>query len=137
VRDSNPDENLDAEGIPQTDGQPGKNIETSEEAMMAPRDYSVAAGSDPAYPVTAEEERAGETVAARAAREEPDFGEPGSRSAAVADRAAVGARLMDPDSDIDEIDLTDESIALVGEGDRAPTAEEAAVHVVSEDDLAR
>jgi hypothetical protein len=41
---------------------------------MAPRDYPIAAGDDPAYPVTAAEERTGESLGDRAARESPDGG---------------------------------------------------------------
>ena len=75
--DRNPEESAPGEGLPDhtQDLPPGKDIETAEEARMMPRDHSVAAGSDPAYPVTAEEQRRPESPADRQAREEPDFGE--------------------------------------------------------------
>lgn len=75
MTDTNPDENLDAEGIPDLEEfPPGRGIELNEEALMAPRDYPVASGMDPAYPTTAAEQRQLETVADRAAREVPDVG---------------------------------------------------------------
>lgn len=75
--DRNPREDPAAEGIDETaqDMPPGKDIETAEEGRMMPRDHSVAAGSDPAYPVTAAEQARGESPSDRKAREEPDFGE--------------------------------------------------------------
>lgn len=75
--DHNPSESAEHEGLPEVaqDLPPGKDIETAEEARMVPRDHSLASGSDPAYPVTAEEQRRPETPADRKAREEPDFGE--------------------------------------------------------------
>jgi hypothetical protein len=126
---TNPGESLDAEGIPDIESAPpGKDIETSDEGMMAPRDHPIAAGVDPAYATTASEERVGESVAARAAREEPDFGE------RVEAADTIGARLMQPDSDVDPRDDTADEVADVVEDEqRAPTAEEAAMHVVSED----
>ena len=77
--DRNREESAVGEGLPdQTqDLPPGKTVETAEEARMMPRDHSIAAGSDPAYPVTAEEQRHPESASDRHAREEPDFGEPG------------------------------------------------------------
>jgi hypothetical protein len=76
--DRNPYEAADREGLPDAvqDLPPGKDIETAEEARMMPRDHSLASGSDPAYPVTAQEQRRPETPGDRKAREEPDFGEP-------------------------------------------------------------
>ena len=130
--DSNPEEDLDLEGIPTVEESiPGRDIETSDEGIMAPRDYSVAAGSDPAYPVTDAEQRAQEPVAARAARENPDFGH---GDLGADEESPVAGRLLEPDSDVDEIDETAEEVALLDEDDDAGlTAEESAVHVVSED----
>src|SRR3954469_17884829 len=99
--DTNPSEDLDAEGIPDLEeAPPGIDVELNEEGVMAPRDYSVAAGSDPAYSVTAAEERAGESVADRARRENPDFGE-GPLDQTDGD---VAGALFEPDSDVDEVD---------------------------------
>jgi hypothetical protein len=73
--DTNAHENLDAEGTSEIeDRAPGMDVELDEESTMAPRDYPIAAGDDPAYPVTAAEERRRESVAERAARESPDGG---------------------------------------------------------------
>lgn len=74
--DRNPQESAAADGLPDhtQDFPPGKDIETAEEARMVPRDHSVAAGSDPAYPVTAEDQRHPESASDRHTREEPDFG---------------------------------------------------------------
>ena len=76
--DRNTDESAVREGVPDhaQDLPPGKTVDTAEEARMMPRDHSVAAGSDPAYPVTAEKQRRPETPSDRHAGEEPDFGEP-------------------------------------------------------------
>ena len=75
--DRNPEESAVEEGLPDhtQDLPPGMDIETAEEARMMPRDHSIAAGSDPAYPVTAQEQRQPESPSDRHAREEPDFGE--------------------------------------------------------------
>src|SRR3954454_2503261 len=129
--DDNPNEDLEAEGIPAIeDPIPGRDVETSEEGMMAPRDHSVAAGSDPAYPVTAAEERARESVADRARRENPDFGEGDFGRDEESDLAP---RLMEPDSDIDEVDVTAEEVADLVDDGGGFTAEESAMHIVSED----
>ncbi|HEX3565002.1 MAG TPA: hypothetical protein VHU17_06495 [Acidimicrobiales bacterium] len=75
MTDTNPSESFDAEGIPDLEDQPpGIDIDLAEEATMAPREYPVAAGTDPAYATTATEEATPETVADRVAREEPDVG---------------------------------------------------------------
>ena len=85
--DRNRDESAVEEGLPdQTqDLPPGMTVETAEEARMMPRDHSIAAGSDPAYPVTAEEQRHPESASDRHAREEPDFGEPRRADASVSE----------------------------------------------------
>ena len=129
--DSNPSENLDAEGIPDLEeAPPGYDIELNEEGVMAPRDHSVAAGSDPAYPVTAAEERMPESVAARARRENPEFGR---GDLGRDEEESVAGRLFEPDSDVDELDETAEEVGELGERGGALSAEEAAVHVTSED----
>src|SRR3954454_1304166 len=130
--DDNPNEDLEAEGIPAIEEPfPGRDVETSEEGMMAPRDHSVAAGSDPAYAGTAGEERAQESVGARAQRENPDFGEVDSGGD---EEAPLAPRLMEPDSDIDEVDVTAEEVGLTSDDfDGGLTAEESAMHIVSED----
>jgi hypothetical protein len=75
MTDTNPTESLDAEGMPTgEDHPPGRDIELDEESRMAPREYPVASGSDPAYPVTDAEQGSLESVAERAVRERPDLG---------------------------------------------------------------
>ena len=75
MRNINPGESMDAEGLPELERRPpGIDVETEQEAIMVPRDHPVAVGDDPAYPTTLAEERAGEGVAERAARENPDAG---------------------------------------------------------------
>lgn len=83
MTDRNPEEQADLEGMPEEvqDFPTGKDIETAEEAAMVPRDHSVAAGSDPAYPVTAAEQQHPEPVGARHARENPET-EPGEQESA-------------------------------------------------------
>ena len=130
MSDYDPDQSPEAEGIPEMyDAPPGRGIETNEEAFMVPRDHPVAASEDSAYAVTAAEERAQETVAERAGREEPDFG-----GASIQPEAPVAGRLMTPDSGVDGADSTPEEVALLAEDDAVGlSAEEAAVHVASED----
>lgn len=125
-----PDQSLDAEGIPDMfDAPPGRDIETNEESLMAPRDYPIAAGQDPAYAVTAAEERQQETIAERASREDPDLA-----TAGLDEEASLGGSLMAPDSAVDSADLTSEEVAVLSEGVAGGlTAEEAAVHVAPED----
>jgi hypothetical protein len=118
VRDTNPDESLEAEGLPNTDEfTPGTDVETSPEALMVPRDHPVAAGGDPAYPVTVEDERIGETVAERAGREEPDFDTSGRRVVHPGEAPAF----IEGDSDL-EAELADD--------DPVVDAEEAAMHII-------
>ena len=75
MTDRNPAESLDAEGMADVeDLPPGVDVETEQEGMFAPRDEPLAAGDDPAYPVTAAEDRTVEGVAERAERETPDAG---------------------------------------------------------------
>lgn len=144
MSDRDPDQSLEAEGIPETfDAPPGRDVETNEEASMAPRDYPIAAGQDPAYPVTAAEDRVQETVAERAEREEPDLGEVeladgglggGGLDGEDEGGAPLVGHLMSPDSGVDSEDLTSEEVGLIGEDDGAGlSAEEAAVHLASED----
>src|SRR3954453_23127414 len=129
--DTNPDENLDAEGIPDLEERsPGHDVELEEEGMMAPRDYSVAAGSDPAYATTSAEERVHESVADRARRENPEVG---TGDFGREDEDSVAGALYEPDSDVDEVDVTAEETAEMGDEAGAFSAEEAAMHITSED----
>jgi hypothetical protein len=129
-RDEAPDEDLEAEGIPTTEEMPpGIDIETSSEAMMVPRDHSIAAGSDPAYAITAAEQSRRESVSDRAAREEPEAGD---ETGAPLTRGGVS--MYEPASDVSDTDMTAEAIAVRGEEEgRASAPEEAAMRVVDEE----
>ncbi len=133
MSDYETDESLEGEGIPEMyDAPPGRDIETNEEAFMVPRDYPIAVGDDPTYAVTAAEDRAQETVGERAAREEPDFDE--AEIDEVEEEAPRGGHLFAPDSAVDSGDVTAEEVGQLSEDAGAGmTAEEAAVHVASED----
>ena len=138
MRDPNPKESLDAEGIPGDlfDAPPGIDVETDSEGVIAPRDHSIAAGSDPAYPVTAAENERPESVAARAARELPEVGEaPRVRHNEDTPVATGDEGYLAPDLDANLDDVEDEEVAnsAEGEGSRAYSPEEAAMHLVSED----
>lgn len=135
MRDPNPDDSLDAEGIPDSFEQPpGVDVETELEGMMAPRDHSVAAGSDPAYPVTGADQEHPESVAYRSRREEPEAGAPSRRSrnddvpVSTGDDGFLGADAGVPDEE-------DEEVAEAAEraGRRALSPEEAAMHLGGED----
>ena len=130
MSDYDPDQTPEAEGIPEAyETPPGRNIETNEEAFMVPRDYPVAASEDSVYATTAAEERAQETVAERAGREEPDFG-----GASIQAEAPVAGHLMTPESGVDSAGAAAEEVGLLAEDDGvALSPEEAAVHVASED----
>lgn len=156
--DDNPDESLDEEGLP---GElfappPGIDIETESEGLVAPRDHSIAAGSDTAYPNTAEEYRHPESVADRAARELPDFGEEdeddeddeedgdlllGAHESELADddeEVGDAPRLVDVDL-LDGDDVEDEAIAerYEDEGEEESSGEspeESAMHLAGEDE---
>lgn len=136
MRDPNPDESLDAEGMPELDEPPpGIDVETDVEGVMAPRDHSIAAGSDPAYPNTAAEQERPESVAARAAREEPDFGEPARRRRGDDVAVATGGDgYLGPDLE-DGDDVEGAEVGLLGEPDgrRGLSPEEAAMHEGGED----
>lgn len=136
-RDENPTENLDAEGMPDLyDQPPGIDLETEQEGMMAPAEHSIATGSDPAYPNTPSEERRPESVAERAARELPDFGE--GELDDVEEREADRAlphHLIDVD-ELDGDDIEGEEIAEVAEfEDESDAPEESALHLAKESEL--
>lgn len=66
----------DAEGLPGTEDQPpGYDAETAQEGTFPPRDRALAADD---WGATAREERLGESLRRRVAREQPDVGGAGS-----------------------------------------------------------
>lgn len=124
MRNTNPGENMDAEGLPEVeDRPPGIDVELEEEAMMVPRDHPVAVGDDPAYPTTAAEDRAVEGVAERATRENPDTGavELGVGGGVQGSRAVAS-------------DDTREETGLPPDPGASRSSEEAAVHLRSDTD---
>lgn len=135
MRDRNPDESLDAEGIPDLDEQPpGVDVETEVEGLMAPRDHSIAAGSDPAYPTTAAEQARPESVADRAAREEPEVGQPRRPRAGAAPVATGDDGLLGPDLEAGaDVEAAEIAVDAEPEGRRALAPEEAAMRVERDD----
>src|SRR5579875_1173220 len=121
MKDSNPTEDMEAEGLPPEleDHPPGIDVETDPDTMFAPRDYPIAAGQDPAYPITAEDQRAGETVADRARREEPDVG----ASELGVGGGVPGGERAGPRVDSSGAQIVDPSPADVGAGGGALTGE--------------
>src|SRR3954469_18422914 len=119
------DDDLEEEGLPQLfDPPPGQDIETDQTAPVVPRDRPMGVNQ---WGVTEAEERTDEPLYRRVRREEPDV----DQRPAAEDRPAP--RLLQPDSDIDEVDETAEEVALTAEDDSAGlTAEEAAVHIVDQ-----
>lgn len=118
MKNTNPGESMDAEGLPTLeDRPPGIDVELDQDAIMVPRDHPVAAGDDPAYPVTPAEDRSVEGVAERAERENPDIGaEELDVGGGVQGAHAVG------------VDDTRGETPVPPDPDAARSAEEAAVH---------
>jgi hypothetical protein len=83
MADTNPQNSMEAEGIPELeDSPPGHDVDLDEDGLFAPRDRSVAAEGRAGHGVTAAEQRTPETVAERAAREQPDpLDDPAGRAA--------------------------------------------------------
>ena len=119
------DDDLEEEGQPQLyDPPPGQDLDTDQTAPSITRDRPLGVNQ---WGTTEAEERIDEPLYRRVRREEPD----------VDQRPLVGddpaPRLLQPDSDIDEVDETAEEVALTSEDDSAGlTAEQAAVHIVDD-----
>ena len=117
---------LDEEGIPDL-----QDTVTSDdnEGMLPPRDYPQGAEE---FGTTAAEESRGETLAQRVAREEPDFGQQG---APTGDLEQESGRIVEPGAESGAFDDEAASIgSLVTDDASGLTAEEAAIHVVDEDE---
>jgi hypothetical protein len=109
---------LDEEGIPTL--QESATSDGSEE-LPPPRDHPQAVTD---FGTTVAEERRGETLAQRVAREEPDVTAPPDDTAGP---------LIDPaDEDVDDVDDEASMVGTEADSDQALSAEEAAVHVVEE-----
>jgi hypothetical protein len=119
------DDDQEEEGLPQLDDPPpGQDLDTDQSAPSVPHDRPLGVT---AWGTTAAEERTDEPLYRRIRREEPDV----DQGAVAPDNPAP--RLLDPDSDIDEVDKTSELVALTDEDDSAGlSAEESAVHIVDE-----
>lgn len=114
---------LEDEGVPDLEGPLDEKALTgdSQEGVPAPRNRP---GAVRDYGVTAAEQRTDEPLRRRLLREQPDVGEDVTEESPE----PVG-RLVEPESGVDEPDLTAEAIASdVGDDNRGFTAEEAAMH---------
>ncbi|HUP84045.1 MAG TPA: hypothetical protein VM143_00125 [Acidimicrobiales bacterium] len=112
---------MDAEGIP--------DLETpinEDEGLIPPRDHPQGVEE---FGITAAEQRAGEPLADRVLREEPDFDE--GTVAQAADDAIVGQLVEPGGEDVDAIDDEKDAIAAaIGADDEvALSAEESAMHI--------
>ena len=119
------DDDQEEEGLPQlADPPPGQDLDTDQTAPSVPRDRPLGATE---WGTTAAEERIDEPLYRRVRREVPEVGEGGGGY------DSPSPRLLDPDSDIEEVDETAELVALTDEDDSAGlSAEESAVHIVDE-----
>ncbi len=119
---------LEQEGIPEVEGSyPGELASgVSQEGLIAPGDQPLAADE---FGVTAAEERLDEPFAMRVGREEPDLA-----AIQVADLGG-GERVVEAGSGSLDADEEGEMIAgAVLDDPGALASEEAAMHVVTEDD---
>src|SRR3954447_19036031 len=108
---------------------PGQNLDLDQEAPIVPGDRFQGAKE---FGITKAEERIDEPLAERVKREVPDFGE---ADIDTRDDEPLAGRLLEPDSDVIDIDGTAEAIGLVSEDDDAGlSAEESAMHIVDEDE---
>lgn len=116
---------LEEEGIPELEEQPPGKILSGEtpEGIVPPRDYPLGAEE---YGTTAAEELIGETLAVRAAREEPALS---SKGPLDDDRHALAGRLVQPDLGMVDVDDTDDEFGYDVTDGVALSAEEAAIRV--------
>ncbi len=116
---------LEEEGIPELEEQPPGKVLSGEtpEGIVPPRDYPLGAEE---HGTTAAEEAIGETVALRAAREEPDLA---SAPLLGDDGATLAGRLVQPDSGMVDVDDTAEEFGYDVADGAALSAEEAAIRV--------
>ena len=106
---------LEAEGLPAVEDQP-PGVSELLDGIVPPRDQPLVAGGDG---VTAAEQRSGETIAQRAAREVPE-GEYG-------DDDTVG-RLVQPDQGVAGLDAEPDELATEAPDVDGLSAEEQAIH---------
>jgi hypothetical protein len=106
---------LEAEGLPAVEDQP-PGVDDLLDGIVPPRDQPLVAGGDG---VTAAEQRTGETLSQRAAREVPEGGE--------ADDDTLG-RLVQPDPGVAGLDAEPDELATEVPDLDGLSAEEQAIH---------
>jgi len=122
--EDDPAKRLEAEGIPGLDDAAKGKPETgdAQEGLIPPRDHPQGATE---WGVTAEEQLEGEPLDRKLRRETIDLA--AIEEASLEDQ--IG-RIVEPESEVDEIDLTAEPYATdVGRDDGSLSAEEAAMHI--------
>jgi len=122
--EDDPAARLEAEGVPGLeDAAKGKEMTgDAQEGMIPPRDHPQGAEQ---YGITIAEARAGEPLDLKLRREVDDH-------AAVEEAGLddLTGRIVEPESEVDELDLTAEPLGFdVGRDDGAFSAEEAAMHI--------
>ena len=127
-----PEDELESEGQPALHtAPPGQDIDTDQDAPVMPGDRPRAATD---YGTTVGEQRTDEPLFRRIRREEPEVDSAGPGG----ERDPVAARVFEPDSEIEEVDVTAEELGLEAEAqdDSAGlSAEEQAMHIVPDDRL--
>jgi hypothetical protein len=123
------DRSLDDEGIPDLEGPLPEKVATGDpqEGLTPPTDRP--ASED--WGVTAEEQRAGESLDDKIGRERPDvFDDPDRlRRVEEAVEGSSGLRLVDPgDEDVGLVDDEKDVVATLAADEDGLSAEEAAVH---------
>lgn len=121
AEDMDPAENLTGDGTPESLDEP-------QETLYDPPDR---APQNTRWGTTLEEEREGEPLDLRLSEEEPDIS-PDDPDESVEPRAG---RLVAPDEGVRDTDEPDEIGYDVGRAGFASSAEEAAVHLVDENEL--
>lgn len=120
----------DAEDLDPLENLTGEDPEEPLDTGYSPPEHRPAATR---YGTTAAEQSEGESLDQRLAQEEPDtFGDINVEAGSPAPRAG---RLVAPDEGVREVDEPDEIALDVGKVGSAASAEEAAMHIVDEDDL--
>src|SRR3954462_8033570 len=126
-----PDDQFESEGQPALySAPPGQDLDLDQDPPIAPSDRPLAVTD---YGPTPAEERTQEPLYRRVAREEPEVGE---ELEDFGEEDPVAARLLEPDSAVDEIDITAEGAGREPdslEDSAGLSAEEAAVHVIPDD----
>ena len=120
----------DAEDLDPLENLTGEDAEEPLDTGYSPPDHRPAATR---YGTTAAEQARGESFEQRLAQEVPDLDPDGRGEGEPADRRA--GRLVAPDEGVHDDDESDAIAYDVGRAGSAASAEEAAMHLVDEDDL--